>query len=166
MEIDCSQRETIDRLYLKMGRAAIAKTLHVVGRVDVAAEIVQEVFIRLWRGGGKFPNEKAVYAWLFTSCHRAGIDHLRSAGRRHERELDDGGEAYVKDEISVGDLVLTRDLIRQGLAELSDSDAAIVLHVAFDQMKQTEVADLLGISRKTVERAMTKAMGVFQRLAG
>src|SRR4029077_9159028 len=80
----CSDKATIERLYAKMVRAAIAKAASIVRRQDLAAEIAHDTFIKLWQSGGRFPNEKAVYAWIYKTCHRAAIDHLRSAAHRRE----------------------------------------------------------------------------------
>src|SRR5690242_6435998 len=49
----------------------------------LAADAVQEVFLRLWRGG-KEPQDVA--AWLFTAVRNAALDWARSAARRRGRE--------------------------------------------------------------------------------
>src|SRR6187402_105672 len=88
-EVDCSQRETIDRLYKQMVKAAISKVYSVVRRMDIAREIAQDVFIKLWKAGGKFPNDRAVYVWIYKASHRAGIDYVRSAAYRYEQAGED-----------------------------------------------------------------------------
>src|SRR5690606_22766284 len=82
--VDCSLEATVQALYRKMGPVLMGKAYSMVQRQDVAAEMVQEAFLKLWRFGGVLPNEKAVYVWLYRTCQRQCIDLARSAPRRLE----------------------------------------------------------------------------------
>lgn len=164
-EIDCSQSETVARIYQKMGRAAVAKAYAVVGRMDVAKEIAHDVFLRLWNSKGRFPNEKAVYVWIYKSCHRAGIDHLRSAKFRRERMTEDGEADREDPNVAFGDLVLSRDVIRKYLADLPEREAEIFLYVTLDDMSHAEVAEMLAVSTKTIQRTLQKAQLHFRNMS-
>lgn len=164
--IDCSDKATIDRLYSKMARAAIAKAQSVVGRGDVAAEIAHDSFIKLWQGGGQFPSEKAIYAWIFKTCHRAAIDHLRSAAHRREdynrdddTALDFGVSSRSGDH---GDQLMTRELVTRYLRVLKPDEAEAFLYVTLDGMTQAEVVEIMGLSRRTVQRLLERAEAKFR----
>jgi RNA polymerase sigma-70 factor (ECF subfamily) len=163
--IDCSDKATIERLYAKMSRAAIAKAQSIVRRGDLAAEIAHDAFIKLWQGGGQFPSEKAVYAWIFKTCHRAAIDHLRSAAHKREHYSDDDAETFAApggpasgggSSSGSRDAVMTRQLVTRYLADLTDEEAEAFLYVALDGMTQVEVAEMMGLSRRTVQRIMER----------
>lgn len=163
-EIDCSQEDTVAQIYKKMGRATVAKAFAVVGRMDVAKEIAQEVFLRLWRAKGRFPNERAVYAWLYKASHRAGIDYLRSAACRQERASDDITTELVDPSVQTGDLVISRDAIRKYLGKLPEREAEIFLYVVLDDMTHEEIASMLNVSTKTIQRALRKAELLFRSI--
>jgi RNA polymerase sigma factor (sigma-70 family) len=161
--VDCSDPKTVRRLYETTGRAALSKTEHFVGRFDVAQEIVQEVFLKLWQGKHRFPTEKQAYYWVYKSCHNAGIDHLRSAAVRLERGAPGGEGEMSLDEIlpaegkpDLADLTLKRQLVTKALAYLDEREAQILGLWVLDGMTQDEIADLLDCSRKTVNRVVQR----------
>jgi RNA polymerase sigma-70 factor, ECF subfamily len=159
--IDCADPSAVRRLYEATGRAALSKTEHVVGRFDVAQEIVQEVFLKLWRDKLKFPTEKQAYAWVYKACHNAGIDHLRSAAVRLERGAP-GGEgvpsledfASAVEHMSAEDQSLRRQLVQRALVHLDEREAQVLGFWVLDGMTQDEIAEILGVSRKTIVRAV------------
>lgn len=156
--LDCSDKATIDRLYGKLVRAAIAKAQSVVGRHDVAAEIAHDAFIKLWQKGGQFPNEKAVYVWLYKTCHRAAIDHLRSAAHRRESyNKEDDSALDLAPSAARTDGLINQQLVQKYLERLQPDEAEAFLYVTLDGMTQAEVVDLMGVSRRTVQRLLERA---------
>lgn len=151
--MDCSDAETVQRLYKSTGRAAISKTEHLVGRFDVAQEIVQEVFLRLWQQKLRFANEKQAYYWVYKSCHNAGIDHLRSASRRLEQKTPAEFFDSLEHARDFQDVSLKRQLVCRLLAGLDERDAQILAYTVIDGMTQEEIAEVLDLSRKTINRA-------------
>lgn len=151
--MDCSDAETVQRLYKTAGRAAVSKTEYLVGRLDVAQEIVQEVFLRLWQQKLRFANEKQAYFWVYKSCHNAGIDHLRSASHRFEHRQAHEFFESLQDAADVADVTLKRQLVCRLLSGLGERDAQILAFTVIDGMTQEEIAEVLGLSRKTVNRA-------------
>lgn len=161
--LDCSDKATIDRLYGKLVRAAIAKAQSVVGRHDVATEIAHDAFIKLWQKGGKFPNEKAVYVWLYKTCHRAAIDHVRSAPRRRESyNKEDDSQLDAAAAPAKSDQLMNEQLVRRYMARLEPDEAEAFLYVTLDGMTQAEVVDMMGVSRRTVQRLLERAEAKFK----
>lgn len=150
--MDCGDADTVQRLYKTTGKAAVSKTEHLVGRFDVAQEIVQEVFLRLWQQKLRFANEKQAYYWVYKSCHNAGIDHLRSAA--HRIELKPGHEVLESMEQAAdsADALAKRQFVCRLLKGLDEREAQILAFSVIDGMTQEEIAEILGLSRKTVNR--------------
>lgn len=161
-EIDCSDKQVIHRLYEKMAKPAAWKAFTIVRRHDIANEIVQEVFIRLWQAGGKFPHEKAVYAWIYKACHRAGIDHVRSATHRRENYVETYEEDLKDGARSQADSLMDRQLVESFLQDVSEEDAEIFVYAVVDRMTQIEIAELTGKSRRTVQRIMARVEETFK----
>lgn len=161
--LDCSDKRTIERLYSRLARAATAKAYAVVGRADLAAEIAHDAFIKLWQKGGKFPSEKAVYVWLFKTCHRAAIDHVRSAAhKREDYNKEDTSALDSAPARSSNDALMNQELVKRYLSVLTPEEAEAFLYVTLDGMTQAEVVEVMGVSRRTVQRLLERAEAKFR----
>lgn len=173
--VDCADPQAVQRLYEATGRAALSKAEHVVGRFDVAQEIVQDVFLKLWQQKLRFPTEKQAYYWIYKACHNAGIDHLRSAAVRRERGVTPvaipGGDGATADGFENlpapgdhGDATLKRQLVAKALEHLEDREAAVLGYWIIDGMTQEEIAEVLSLSRKTIGRIVKRLEEKLSRL--
>jgi len=146
-------RDVLNNLYQRLGRPALSKLVRLVGRKTVAEEILQDVFLRLWRADVDFPDEKAAFAWVYRSCHNAGVDYLRSALSKseshHAADVD-----LLPSEFDFAVRVEDRQLILRALETLSERDSQILLYSVVDGMTQEEIAQLLDLSRKTIVRSL------------
>jgi len=150
--LDCANERAIETLYQKTGRAALAKLTRLVGRRDVAEEILQDVFLKLWERRPRFDDERQAYLWIYKACHNAGIDYLRSP-RGRERIADPDEAIQAPDAI---ERVAQRQLVCKALAAFDPRDVAIYAYTVVDGMTQEEIADLLGLSRRTVNRVLAR----------
>ena len=131
-----------------------------VRRDDVARELAQDIFIRLWQKGHTFPNEAMLFSWIYRACHNSGIDYLRSAVYRKESHTyEEEGDLRISHEDG-SQVRVKRDLLRAVCAKVSERDAQIIAYLAFDDMTHDEVAMIMGISKKTVTRAIIHARSV------
>ncbi len=154
--IDGSRRDVIDACYQRFGKAALSKLKQLVGREDIAHELLQEVFIKLWQKGPIFQDEKMLYGWIYRSCHNSGIDYLRSAVYRRESVSHMQEQDFRTDEFDLVGVSISRDTVRRLCKKLSQQEAQIVMYVGIDEMTHEEAADMLGISKKTVTRAILR----------
>jgi RNA polymerase sigma-70 factor, ECF subfamily len=147
--LDCRDKNTIQTLYAQTGRAALLKTARLVGRLDVAEEIVQTAFLKLWDAGLSFPDQRAAYAWIYRTCHNAGIDHIRA----HATRFESGVASEQLDSFAAGvPGVLDKRLLVERLQQLNEREAQVLAYRLMDGMTQTEIAEVMGLSRKTIVR--------------
>ena len=161
--IDCSDQDVIQKIYKQMAKYAIHKVRSMIGREDIAAEIVQEVFLKLWQKKPKFPHEKAVYAWIYTASNRKAIDHLRSASNKSEQFPLELAQNQIQ--LHDRDLILEKDLIQTCLKKLSQRESEIFTYIVFDDMPYDEIASILDISSKTVQRDWQKIKKKLETIA-
>lgn len=69
--LDCANRRVIELLYQRLGRAVVHRVARVVGRNDLAQEILQETFMRLWTLGPSFATELAAFSWVYKTSNQA-----------------------------------------------------------------------------------------------
>ena len=161
--LNCSDKKVIHKVYEKMAAPASWKAYTIVRRKDIANEIVQEVFIRLWQSGGIFPNEKAIYAWIYKACHRAAIDHVRSATFRRESYVDSYADEAKAGAKTQEDSLLDREAIIACTKNLSAEEAEIFVYAEVDKLTQVEIAELTGKSRRTIQRISAKIEETFKQ---
>ena len=162
-QLNCSDKQVIHKLYEKMAAPASWKAFTIVRRKDVAHEIVQEVFIKLWQSGGVFPNEKAVYAWIYKACHHAAIDHVRSATFRRESYVDTYADEAKEGVKTQEDNMLDREAVLEWTKKLSAEEAEIFIYAEVDRLTQVEIAELTGKSRRTIQRISAKIEETFKQ---
>ncbi len=146
----------IKDLYLKITPYVISKTQYLVQDQERAKDIVQDSFVKLLDRNQEFPSLVALYQWLYRTCHNAGIDYLRSAHRKTMEESFDES-ALLCAESSPEARTLNAAYVAKFLNCLGKKDAQIFCYRYVDELNLVEIADLLGISEKTVARTLTRA---------
>ena len=155
--------ETLFRLYYDK-LIHIAKT-YLVQRED-AEEIVQEVFLKLWEKKDDLDKITNINAYLFTLVKRECLNHLRHD--KIKREYRDTAlqrkntiqYGFLKDEAA--SLLLENELeqrIMESLELLPEKCKKVFLKSRMEGLKHKEIAKELGISHKTVDNHISKALG-------
>jgi RNA polymerase sigma-70 factor (ECF subfamily) len=86
--------EDFSRLAQPYRRELVAYGYRMLGSVDDAEEVVQEIYLEAWRGYNRFEGRSSLRTWLYRIATRA---FLRAAKRRQRRPLpsDVGGPAWT-----------------------------------------------------------------------
>lgn len=159
---DCGDPSTVQSLYKRLGPAALGKTVRLVRRHDLAQEIVHDVFVKLWRQRLRFETEKQAFLWVYKTCHCAAIDTLRSTARRTMREAryhDEESWAAALPEFAGMSSFLTKVL-----TSMPAQTVQIFMYRELEGLTQDEIAELTGVSRKTVQRVLNRLVRYFAQL--
>ena len=116
------------------------------GRRAVAEEIVQEVFLELYK---RWKDVKSPKAWLFRSVRNKAFNHLRD----HQREIlngEDPAPGFSSEEKETPATILERmeatAALRKLLEELNETDRQLVQLKYFEGLKYREISDQTGLS--------------------
>ena len=125
-----------------------------------AEEIVQQVFFKLWERNENLSLTGSVSAYLYRAVHNESLNYLKHQKVRSNHQLH---VAYsMKNEVEhPAKKIITGELekkIHTALNELPEQCRTIFHMSRFDELKYREIADKLGISVKTVENQMGKAL--------
>ena len=125
-----------------------------------AEEIVQQVFFKLWERNENLSLTGSVSAYLYRAVHNESLNYLKHQKVRSNHQLH---VAYsMKNEVEhPAKKIITGELekkIHTALNELPEQCRTIFQMSRFDELKYREIADKLGISVKTVENQMGKAL--------
>jgi len=127
---------------------------------DTAREITQEAFISLWEKRAFIDLSKPVKTYLSTTVRNKCLNWLRDNKKFNKEILDIEGllsdKTYVQSDRMVEDEI--RDKIGSAIGELPEKCREIFVLNRQENMKYQEIAIHLGISVKTVETQMSKAL--------
>src|SRR6059058_3508978 len=85
--------QALAELYRRLGRLAYGLAFRILRDDALAQDAVQEAFLGVWRGAGRFSAERAKPStWLLTLVHRRAVDLVRREQRRRAEPLDVGAE--------------------------------------------------------------------------
>ncbi len=135
------------------------------GIANHAEELVQEVFISIWRRSCLYDWRKAAAStWIFTIARNQRIDMLRKLQRRSAEmavETEDlwqiPGESEDEPVTSLHRLMSERR-IRESLSQLPEEQITVIAKVYMEHKSHQMVADELGIPLGTVKSRVRLAL--------
>ncbi len=148
-------RDALAELYGRHAAWLVARLRHRCADDGVVAEALQDTFVAVWRGAGRFDARGPVGAWLWGIAIRRLIGVLRK-----QRPAAVDPETRDRLLVSAEDLVLSgteHGDLAGALRALSPELRAVVQATVLDGLTTREAADLLGIPTGTVKTRMMRA---------
>jgi RNA polymerase sigma-70 factor (ECF subfamily) len=148
--IRAGDQQAMSELYDRYGKVVYAVALRVLQDAGGAEDVLQDVFLQLWRNPDAFDASRgSLAAWLAVISRHRSIDRLRK--RRPETDIEDcviAGGPDLRDE---AEHKLMIEKVRGVLAEMSP-DQRNVLELAFFQgLTHTEIAEKTGEPLGTIK---------------
>jgi RNA polymerase sigma-70 factor, ECF subfamily len=146
--------------------------VHLVGRVEEAEDLAQEVFLRIYRARKGYRPRAKFSTWLFTIANNLALTHLRGKGRKPTVEFAGGGESSASRELRPAEervparegtpsaqmrQVELSDVVRQALDVLGEDQKMAVLLNKFEGMSYAEIAEVMGRSEAAVKSLLARA---------
>jgi RNA polymerase sigma-70 factor (ECF subfamily) len=164
---DAAAFETLFRTH-HPGLCAFATRLVEGGRRDIAEELVQEVFLYVWRHREGWEVRASARSYLFSAVRHAAL-----AQSRHERVV----RRYTAETIALfdraprpADADLTADesarMVAAAIARLPERCRMVFTLVRQQGLSYAEVAEVMGISAKTVDVQMGRALKSLRKQLG
>ncbi|VAW16350.1 RNA polymerase ECF-type sigma factor [hydrothermal vent metagenome] len=125
---------------------------------SLAEDLVQESFIKLWEKRHLINSDLSVSSYLFKICHNQFLQNVRK--QKKERAFLDEVKGDVIYEISFGEESRFSRInhIKKLVNELPPKCKEAFILSKYDMLKYQEIADRMGISKKTVEAHISKAL--------
>jgi RNA polymerase sigma-70 factor, ECF subfamily len=163
--------DSFNQLIKRWERPIYALAYRTIGREDDARDVVQETFLRAFRGLGGFKGQAKFSSWLY----RIALNLCRDWMRRERRapvvatpdgvdliELAGEGDAAVR----VDELVVRKDLSRAvavAMRALPEEQRAAIVLKEYHGLTFQEIAELLGCPLSTVKTRLYQGMTVLRR---
>jgi RNA polymerase sigma-70 factor (ECF subfamily) len=139
------RRERFESLVHVNSRAILGYALRRTERPEDAADVLAEVLLIAWRRLDAVPRAPEARLWLFGVARRVIANENRSAAARFRlgERLRQEVSQVVADESAAID---ERESVRAALGRLREEDREILLLVAWEDLKVTDAAKVIGIS--------------------
>jgi RNA polymerase sigma-70 factor, ECF subfamily len=163
-------REIVDRHQ----RRAFAIALALVRDEQDAREVVQEAFLRVYRGLDTFHGGSSFFTWLYRIVTNLAIDLIRKPARR-DQELDENreihDEAFIPllariDGADPLDVVRRREIggrIQQALDALPPYHRGVIVMREIEGLSYEEMAQAMNVSKGTIMSRLFHARQKLQR---
>lgn len=135
-------------------------SVRLVGDMDIAKDIVHNVFLKLWERRAEVHTEMPLRSYLFTSVHNRSLNHLRDHARFEAKDVSEiplGSDLTADDHSNIEKAEL-ESKIASAIQALPDRSREIFRMSRVEGMKYIEIARALDISVKTVEARMSSAL--------
>ncbi len=173
LEVRDDNAPAFEELMLRYQNRLISVMEHLVGRRDMAEDLTQEVFLRVYRARKRYVPGSKFSTWLFTIANNVALNALRSLARRHEVNLsphDSGssGANPIEQMIQAAsglmparqlDKAETRDIVRIAIATLNERQRMAVLLCKFENLSYAEIAEIMDLSPQAVKSLLSRARG-------
>jgi RNA polymerase sigma-70 factor (ECF subfamily) len=152
-------RSEFEKLFRAHFKSMVFYAQRYVKDLDASREIVQESFISLWERRDNINAAGLVRSYLSTSVHNKCLNYLREHKKFNKNLL--AVENLINEPAELDDPMIheeTATLVQKAIDELPEKCREVFLLSRFEHKKYQEIADQLGISVKTVEAQMSKAL--------
>jgi RNA polymerase sigma-70 factor (ECF subfamily) len=146
---------------------------HIGPSREVAEDLTQEVFLRIYRSRAKYEPGAKFATWIFTIAGNVARNAARSHGRRKEiaeadtrRGRDDSeGNLLTKVALDASGLMPARlvegeeraELVRQAVDKLGERQRMALMLSRFENMSYVEIAEAMDLTSKAVKSLLSRA---------
>lgn len=159
----------LEALYDRYSSLVFSVSLRVLHDNGLAEDVVQEVFLRIWRQPASYDPERGRFiSWLMSVTRNRALDELRRVSRRHRSEDEDREEDSIVARLSTTDrmddpalgaeLAEQREAVRAAMTRLPPEQRRAIELAYFSGLTQVEIAERTGDPLGTVKTRVRLGM--------
>ena len=153
----------LEALYARYGRPCYGLARRILTDEQLAQDVVQEVFLTVWRDAGRFDTARGSFSsWLLSMTHHKAVDSVRREENLRKRrspaealETEESRAPAVDDEVWT---TLRGERVREALQSLPDAQREALVLAYFGGYTQREIAGLTQTPLGTVKTRMLAGM--------
>jgi RNA polymerase sigma-70 factor, ECF subfamily len=156
-------RKAMRDLFVRHNVRVFRFLLRAVGNAAAAEDLLNDVFLDIWRHAGQFEARSKVLTWILAIAHFKVVALRR---RRGFNQLDDGAAEAIEDPTDDPEMTALKrssySAIRESLKLLSPDHRKILDLIYYHEQSIAEVARIIGVPENTVK---TRAYYARKRIA-
>lgn len=133
---------------------------------DLAEDITQETFLRVWKKRQSLVPEKSFFSLIARISTNLCYDHFRhvEVRNRHKDQLPDYGKSHFDDPEKINQAEMLEEEIQRVVNEkLPDRCRSIFILSRMEGRTNPEIAEILGLSIRTVENQIYRALKILKK---
>ena len=149
-------------LYDKYSGRVYALSLRMCGSDDIADDLTQEVFIKVWESISSFKGDSAFYSWLHRICINCFLMKLRTE-KNYEKKISESLNnskssslmtAYTNDDFSLD--------MEKAIQKLPSQAKLVFILFEVEGYKHKEISQMLNIEEGTSKAHLHKARKILR----
>ena len=158
----CGDLHAFDEVYDRFGEMVFNLALRLAGNREEAADLTQEIFLRIYRHLGGFGGRSTLKTWVF----RIAVNHCRDRLSRHhpvmqsiDADVEEGGIPLADPARGPEELAVAADEGRRvmaGLARIPQVFREAVVLRDLEGLSYEEIAEVLGVRVGTVRSRIAR----------
>ena len=159
-----TQEASFEQLFKTHFKRLYAYALTIVKEEMTAEEMVQNVFFKIWEKKGKVDIKTSISAYLYRSVYHESLNYLKHRKVKAAYQSHAAWQAKDQSDNAASKVQLSelQQKLDTALRELPEQCRTIFQMSRFEELRYQEIADRLGLSVKTVENQMGKALRILR----
>ncbi|MCT4601448.1 MAG: RNA polymerase sigma-70 factor [Marinifilum sp.] len=156
--------KNFESVFKKNFTSLVTFAMTIVDSQEIAEDIVQEVFIKIWENKKNTTFHKTLKGYLFISVKNSCLNHLKREKRKLNKEKELTPKAFDLYDTDIIESSERNRLIFEAIEKLSTKGKIVLKLICFGNLKYKEVAEELDISVDTVKYHYTHSLKKLREL--
>lgn len=171
LQVRDDDASAFEELMLRYQNRMVSLLTRLIGRRDMAEDLAQDVFLRVYRARKRYVPGSKFSTWLYTIAHHVASNALRGLARRKEVNLaprssgEFSGNPMDLAAVAASGLMPTRqldkaelcDVVKLAVGALSERQRMAVLLNKFEHLSYDEIAEVMQLSTPAVKSLLSRA---------
>jgi RNA polymerase sigma-70 factor (ECF subfamily) len=170
LQVRAGDAQAFEELMLRYQNRLLSLLAHLVGGRDLAEDLTQEVFLRVYRARKRYVPGAKFSTWLFTIAGNVASNALRTKARRREvniapRSSESGAQSLETAAADASGLMPSRqldkaelcDVVQQAIDSLNDRQRMAVLLAKFEHFSYADIAEVMDMSPQAIKSLLSRA---------
>ena len=171
LQVRDDSAEAFEELMRRYQNRMVSLMTHQVGRRDLAEDLAQEVFMRVYRARKRYIPGSKFSTWLYTIANNVALNALRGMSRRKEINLapresgENSANPLEATALAASGLMPTRqldkaelkDIVKLAIATLNERQRMAVLLNKFEHLSYEEIAEVMKLSPSAIKSLLSRA---------
>ena len=161
-------KQVIEQLYDQYGAALFGIVLKIVQSQELAEDVLQETFVKIWSNGSTFDATKgSIFTWMLNIARNTAIDKLRSGNTKKKAQVNDLDQILTSERLHpTAELSVDHIGVSEVVDGLEEKYRELIDLVYFKGYTQEEITRSLGLPLGTVKSRLRIALRELRRIFG
>jgi RNA polymerase sigma-70 factor, ECF subfamily len=156
--VDSQFRDVYFQYYTKVIRVAY----YILKNKEIAEDIAQDVFLKLWKKRGEWANIKSMEAYLVQMSKNESLNYLETVKKESDNLISLKADTLALAQTTVTATDEFKKELERGVSMLAPQCRLIFSLSRFEGLDNDEIATYLGISKRTVETQISMALRILR----